>query len=160
MDVTTMQSINWLLDHLKKDYPQFSFVSADEFWWSSTKQTIYFDPNVDHCQAFTLHELSHAILGHEGYQYDIDLIKLERDAWHYAKDTLTPLYDIGVDENVIQDNLDSYRTWLHARSTCPECQATGLQTKSQYYRCLACSSTWRVNEARLCALRRYTLTSK
>jgi hypothetical protein len=153
-----MQSTNWLLEHLRDDYPQFSFVPADEFWWSSTKQTIYFDPGAIHSQAFSLHELSHAILRHEGYRYDIDLLKLERDAWHYAKETLARTYSITVDDEVIQDNLDSYRTWLHARSTCPGCQVTGLQTKSQHYRCLACDSTWRVNEARLCALRRYTIT--
>lgn len=155
-----MRSINWLINRLQKDYPQFSFVPADEFWWSSTKQTIYFDPKAVHSLAFSLHELSHAILEHEGYQYDIDLIKLERDAWHYAQEVLSPKYDITIDEEVVQDNLDSYRTWLHARSTCPECQATGLQTKSQHYRCLACDTIWRVNEARLCALRRYSITTK
>lgn len=155
-----MHSINSLLNRLRGDYPEFSFEPTEEFWWSTKKQTIYFDPKAMHSDAFCLHELSHGLLNHKGYEYDIDLIKLERDAWEYAKSTLAPTYNITIDEEIIQDNLNTYRTWLHTRSTCPECETTGLQTNEQYYRCLGCGHTWRANEARICALRRYTVTTK
>ncbi len=155
-----MRSINSLLNRLRRDYPEFSFEPAEEFWWSAEKQTIFFDPAVSNCAAFCLHELSHALLGHKGYEYDIDLIKLERDAWEYAQNTLAPAYTTPIDDEVIQDNLNTYRAWLHTRSSCPECDTTGLQTKEQYYRCLACGHTWRTNEARVCALRRYSLQTK
>ena len=155
-----MRSINWLIKQLRNDYPQFQFESADEFWWSAAKKTIYINSSTPNSQVFSLHELSHAILDHHKYKYDIELITLERDAWEYAKKHLAPQYAIKIDEQIVQDNLDTYRDWLHARSTCPECSATGLQTKQQSYRCLACGHQWRVNEARLCALRRYSLTTK
>jgi hypothetical protein len=160
MDVTTMPSTRSLLNRLRIDHPQFAFEPASEFWWSAAKRTIYIDPDAPHTQAFSLHELSHALLDHQGYEYDIDLIKLERDAWEYARTELAPLYQLEIDEQVIQVNLDTYRDWLHARSTCPDCSATGIQTKGQAYRCIACGHTWRVNEARLCALRRYSLSTK
>jgi DnaJ-class molecular chaperone len=51
--------------------------------------------------------------------------------------------------------MNSYRDWLHARSTCPVCQATGMETKKSIYTCPACRHQWRVNEARICSLRRY-----
>ena len=160
MDAITMQSTNLLINQLKEDYPSFHFQATTEFLWSADRQTIHIDPTVDNCNEFILHELSHALLNHEGYRRDIDLIKLERDAWEYAKTHLSATYNQSIDEEMIQDNLDTYREWLHARSKCPDCEATGLQTKAQNYLCLFCNNSWRVNEARLCALRRYTLATK
>ena len=64
----------------------------------------------------------------------------------------------GLNEEVIQEHLDTYRDWLHARSICPSCTANGYQISSHTYECPACLHTWRVNEARICALRRYSLT--
>ncbi len=155
-----MQSMRSLAKRLQKDFPDFRFVTSTEFWWSAREQTIHYDSSASHANTFLLHELSHAILGHRAYLYDIDLIKLERDAWEYAKTKLGDSYKVVIDDSVIQDNLDTYREWLHARSTCPECEATGLQTKQQHYRCLDCGHMWRVNEARLCSLRRYSLDAK
>lgn len=160
MDVTTMPSTRSLLNQLRSDFPGFRFEKSTGFWWSTTNRTIHVDPLADNHEVFTLHELSHAILGHQDYEYDIDLIKLERDAWEYARNTLASEYNITINERIIQENLDTYREWLHARSSCPDCEATGLQTRQQTYRCLACGHTWRVNEARLCALRRYSLQTK
>ena len=59
-------------------------------------------------------------------------------------------------EDFIEEHLDTYRDWLHARSSCPDCTATGYQTDASTYACPACSHTWRVNEARICQLRRYS----
>lgn len=155
-----MQSINSLINQLKRDYPDFAFLPADEFWWSAAAQTIYYNPHAVNCHAFCLHELSHALLGHSGYLHDITLLKLEQDAWEYAKNTLSSRYKVSISEDIIQDNLDTYRTWLHARSVCPHCETTGLQTHGQQYRCLACGHAWRANEARQRALRRYNVTTK
>lgn len=160
MDVTIMRLTTSLVNRLKEDYPQFIFVNADEFWWSAERKTVYLNPDADHNEEYALHELSHALLNHVGYRADIDLIKLERDAWEYARTTLGPRYNLNIDENIIQNNLDTYREWLHARSKCPDCTSTGIQTTTSEYRCIACRHTWRVNEARLCALRRYSLTTK
>ena len=155
-----MQSTNSLIEQLQSDYPSLQFQQSNEFLWSAKRQTIHFDPDVANCDAFTLHELSHALLEHQGYRADIDLIKMERDAWEYARSHLATKYGYDIEEDIIQDNLDTYRDWLHARSKCPDCTATGLQTKSRHYHCLSCGNSWRVNEARLCALRRYSLATK
>jgi len=155
-----MPSIRSTIKRLQDDFPGYHFEVAGEFWWSAAAQTVYYDPKAPSSQAFLLHELSHAILAHEGYTRDIELLKLERDAWHYAKSVLSQEYDIAIDAELAEDNLDTYRQWLHNRSTCPRCNTTGLQTKEQIYHCLACGHDWRVNEARLCALRRYSLQTK
>ncbi len=155
-----MPSISSLIKQLRADFPGYTFTPAHEFWWSGKKSTIFYDPDTGSSLAFTLHELSHAILGHEGYERDIELLKLERDAWSYATRILASEYHVTISDDTVQDNLDTYRHWLHARSRCPECDTTGLQTKDHLYRCLACGHPWRVNEARLCALRRYSLQTK
>lgn len=155
-----MQSTISLINRLRRDFPEFSFEEADMFWWSAKDRVVHVDPRADNASAFCLHEVSHAILEHNGYVYDIDLVKLERQAWEYAVHELGARYEIAVDDEIVQHNLDTYREWLHARSRCPECDSTGLQTKLQHYRCLACRHLWYVNEARICALRRYSLVTK
>lgn len=156
MVVTTMVSINYLVKKVALDFPEISFHVSEDFLWSYEHQTIYYQPNNPEAASFLLHELGHALLTHSSYSRDIELIKLERDAWDYALCNLAPRYKLSIKEDVIQDNLDTYRDWLHNRSQCPSCQSTGLQIKSRTYRCLACNKLWRVNEARLCALRRYS----
>lgn len=155
-----MQSIQSLINKLSKDFPEFKFKPGSEFWWSAKKNTVFYNPEAELCLEYCLHELSHAILGHRGYIYDIDLVKLERDAWSYAKSNLENRFNINLDEEIIQDNLDTYREWLHSRSKCPNCDSTGIETRLQRYKCIACDNKWRVNEARICALRRYALQTK
>lgn len=156
MDVTTMVSTSLLIDKLTSDFPEFIFEDSHDFWWSNTKNTIFINSVAPDAKSYILHELAHALLGHRGYKRDIDLLKLERDAWEYAKLNLASTYEVDVDEEKIQHNLETYRDWLHARSQCPRCEATGLQIKRNSYQCLSCNQVWTVNEARVCALRRYT----
>jgi hypothetical protein len=158
MDATTMHSTLSLLTKLRSDYPQFTFNEASTFQWSPDTKTISVDSSSDDFAFFTLHELGHALLDHQSYRRDIDLIKIERDAWHFAVHHLAEVYAVTIPEDDIQDNLDTYREWLHARSTCPSCKMTGLQTSESHYSCLACGCRWKSNEARSCALRRYSIS--
>jgi hypothetical protein len=155
-----MPSIASLVKTLQCDFPQFAFEISDDFRWTPSLQTIYYTPIRSDASQQILHELGHALLGHIDYEKDITLLKIERDAWDYAKDTLAARYRVSLSNDQVQDALDSYRDWLHARSTCPACTAIGMQIKKQTYRCLACTHQWRVNEARICALRRYTIATK
>ncbi len=155
MDATIMPSITSLVDKLKIDFPNVQFKTGQEFRWSPMENTIFFDSTSNDLGSL-LHELSHAALQHGDYHKDIQLIEMERDAWEYAKTILCAQYEVTIDENDIQDALDTYRDWLHARSTCPKCQATGIQTKKYTYKCIVCTSQWHVNDARVCALRRRT----
>lgn len=156
MVATTMPSTLSLLNQLRNDYPQIHFTRGDHFRWSSETKTLFYT-NSESNQASLLHELAHAILEHKNYSRDIELIRCERDAWHFAQHTLAVTYDVIVTDEMAQNNLDTYRDWLHARSTCPACSATGIQNTINTYSCPACRHTWKVNEARNCALRRYSI---
>ena len=155
MAVTTTHSTPLLLRNLRRDYPALWLKEADTFYWSATEQTVFFDTSEPEWQAFLLHELAHGILGHSQYRRDIQLLGFERDAWAHAADTLSRTYGVPISDEIAQANLDTYRDWLHSRSTCPQCQATGIQSHTEQYKCLGCHTTWRVNEARTCALRRH-----
>ncbi len=149
-----MRSITSLASRLQADFPQFAFVASDGFRWSPKMQTVFYD-EASGDQAALLHELAHALLGHEGYTRDVALLELERDAWAHAQEVLAGTYDIIIDADQTEDALDTYRDWLHARSLCPGCHATGIQVKQNEYKCIVCMTRWRVNDARACALRRY-----
>jgi len=158
MDVIIMPLTTSLLKSLKNKYPQFSFKKGDDFSWSSSNNTIFYDNTADDFSILLVHELSHALLGHELYESDIQLIIIERQAWDYAV-KLASSFDIEISDETIQLNLDTYRDWLHKRSTCPACQATGLQSQN-VYKCLACNHQWQANQARKCNLRRYKTETK
>lgn len=155
MDVTTMQS-NSLLNRLKKDHPSFHFVESDHFAWQPEISTILW--SIDG-SAQLLHELGHAILGHDLFNRDIELLGMERDAWEEAR-KLAKKYDIDLDTTTVEDDLDTYREWLHARSTCPRCNVNGIQVAKDLYQCLICDAKWRVNDARVCNLKRTLLINK
>ncbi len=149
-----MPSTNLLINQLKKDYPHFHFKRSACFLWSPSEKTVYYTESTNQ-NSFLLHELSHGLLDHAEYTRDVELIAMERAAWDKAVE-IGRHYDIIISDETVESTLDSYRDWLHARSTCPRCQANGLQTKQKAYNCLACGHSWRVNEARICALRRYS----
>lgn len=151
-----MPSITSLINKLQKDHPNITFLEGSDFYWSPDDKTVYYTANSNSVESL-LHELAHALLGHNSYMRDVQLLEMERDAWEYARATLGPRYDVPISEDASEDALDSYRDWLHARSVCPSCQATGLQRQKETYRCIACGGQWRVNEARICALRRYKI---
>jgi hypothetical protein len=160
MGVTTMAKISLFVAKLRQDFPNFSFKPDDDFYWSPSTQTICFAPLLSDPDRLTLlHEVAHATLGHTLFKRDIDLLKIEREAWDYVRDTLAPRYDMETTPDDIEDMLDTYRNWLHARSTCPHCSMTGIQIDNSEYRCLGCGKDWRVNDARRCGLRRYALTT-
>lgn len=153
MDATTMPSTH-LLPRLQHDFPAISFVADQSFLWSPQQTTVFYDPSDASCDGLLLHELAHGLLEHHQYSRDVQLVAMETEAWTKASD-LAKIYGVTLEEDAIQDHLDTYRDWLHARSRCPSCEATGLQQQRLAYRCLACGHEWRVNEARVCALRRY-----
>lgn len=136
--------MNSLISRLAHDYPQFHFIPADCARWSNREQTIYYtDDNQQ-----TLHELGHALLGHQCYHQDIELLKLERAAWEVAAQ-LAPHYGLSINSNTIEDALDSYREWLHGRSRCPKCGQTGWQSVNDLsYHCPNCQTSWVATDGR------------
>ena len=154
MDATTMQSITSIISQLKNKLPDISFKPADDFFWNPSDKVINYDPENDSEIELLFHEIGHALLGHKSFDSDVQLIAMERDAGDKAR-SLADEFGITITDDFIQSNLDSYRDWLHKRSTCPNCTAVGMQIKKSGYSCPACNHDWSVNSAITCALRRY-----
>ena len=116
-----------------------------------------------------LHELGHALCGHKDYKVDVQRIKIESEAWERAKtvygDYVKRLQkneaaaggnlsdnEIGDggqslsvilpewDEDFVQEKLDTYRDWLHAKSRCKKCGLTRYQTENGEYHCPRCEN--------------------
>lgn len=162
MVVITMEKITSLIKKLDADakaYPHLhslTFTKGELFSWNHHACAISYMTSMPSAEAYLLHEYGHALLDHKQYKRDIELLRMEREAWDVAAN-LADGHEVPVSEELVESSLDSYRDWLHTRSTCPECSATGLQVEVLAYQCISCHNRWRVNEARNCALRRYPL---
>jgi len=149
-----------LLNRLRIDHPDIVFVAGKQFYWSpASKQITYAQEALQERVGIwaLLHELSHAILGHENYETDFELLMLEVSAWKHAQN-LAIKYGHIIDVDHVQDCLDTYRDWLDQRSTCPLCGNTSMQQNSRLYRCFNCASEWQVTASRFC--RPYRLTMR
>lgn len=139
-----------LLETLSQRHPELKFTPGAAFCWSPLDRTIvYKDTSGELGKWSLLHEVAHALAGHQTYQSDLELLMMEVSAWHEAK-KIAPEYGFEIDENHIQDCLDTYRDWLDQRSTCPLCGNTGLQHSARAYKCFNCSTKWQVSASRFC----------
>lgn len=152
-----MVTIPSLISRLKKDYPQFSYQESSACSWEPSKRMVLYSSHAEPAQV--LHEVGHALLGHEAFERDISLLAVERAAWMYAKRELAATYGVIISEDTIEQSLDTYRDWLHKRSLCPHCEVSGIQQTRTTYRCTICDRTWKVNDARSCQLRRTVMHS-
>lgn len=158
MAVTTTPSTTALLKRIIKTTLEHQFTADENFWWSAANNTVYYGPVSGLADIWTLlHEIGHAELGHSTYTSDIELIKQETAAWERATQVIAPRFDLEIADSHIENALDTYRRWLHERSRCPECEQNGIQTTQNTYNCINCRCSWRVNDARGCALRRVKL---
>ena len=155
MDAIIMLSTPSLLPKLTRDFAPIVFTAGSRYAWSPDKKTVFYDESDPQNVDLLFHELAHGVLEHHDYSKDVELVAMESQAWDTAL-KIAPFYKVTISDDTVQDSLDTYREWLHSRSTCPSCEATGYQSGKNEYSCVACSQIWRVNEARLCALRRYS----
>lgn len=86
-----------------------------------------------------LHEVGHAILRHKDFRTDVERLKMERAAWEQAR-ILCGRYHIYYDEDLVEVALDSYRDWLHQKSTCSACGLTRYQGRDGEYHCPGCGT--------------------
>lgn len=146
------------LSTLQQRFPQLTFREASIFCWSPETHEIRYARTKDEQRAVwsLLHETSHALLNHSSYKADFELLRLEVMAWERAKKLGTEL-GIYIDEDHVQDCLDSYRDWLYARSICPKCGNKSLQQADlKHYRCFNCHEAWQVSPSRFCRAYRAT----
>ncbi len=145
-----MIALSTLIAELERDHPDITFQSSDVAHWSPSERTIYYD----HSPTNTIHELGHALLGHNSFVQDAELIRIERDAWEKARE-IAKKYQVAVSDNSIESAMDNYREWLHRRSLCPTCSQVGIQSvKDLSYSCVNCGTKWQANDARSCGLKR------
>lgn len=149
-----------LINKLQVSFPDIRFKQADTFYWSPEKQTVFYvsQPGNSENNSWTLlHETAHGVLKHITYDSDIQLLQMESEAWERAQ-KLAKQFDIEISHDYIEDCLDSYRDWLHLRSTCPECDMRSLQKDSTHYQCYNCKHIWKVSESRMCRPYRLSVT--
>lgn len=127
------------------DFPEFNFVESGQYYWSAEKNQVNYDPSSVESEAGLtqlIHELGHALLNHRNFTSAVELLKLER-AWVEAKNIATR-YGLKLNEELIEDALNTYRDWVHKRSLCPECGASAPEVEPDTYRCFNCSQKWQV----------------
>lgn len=139
-------------------FPDLHFSAGKQFYWSPETGEIFYNAGANDEQATwsLLHETGHALLRHTSYKADYELLRLEIAAWERAKKLASDL-KIKIDEEHIQDCLDTYRDWLHKRSICPKCSVKCLQQGDfVHYRCFNCHTSWKVSGNRFCRAYRAT----
>ena len=141
-----------LLQQLQQDFQDIVFVKGKTSTWSPKTKEIYYSTPVS--KYSLLHELGHALKQHKNYVLDIQLLKLEADAWQKAKE-IAQNYNLKISQKYIDNCMSTYKDWLLARSKCPDCNLVGLQSaKTLQYSCCNCSLNWEVPVEIRCLVRR------
>jgi ribosomal protein L37AE/L43A len=158
---TTNNRSDVFIGRLAHDYPDYSFEPGKQEHWSPKTHTITFNPDqpLKKMRYGVLHELAHALLEHTTYQSDFELLQLESKAWEMA-DKIGHKYGVVIDHDHIQRCLDTYRDWLHQRSSCPTCGTNALQQDATTYHCFNCQTQWQVSADRFARSYRKTKATK
>lgn len=143
-----------VVERLEQDYPQMRFVLGKKFTFRPPR-TVVFEQKMGirgvvstktvkgkiraaNCYWLNiLHEVGHALCEHKNYTTDPERLKMERAAWEKARE-LCEKYQVEYDEELVESQLDTYRDWLHQRSTCRGCGQTRYQTADGQYHCPRC----------------------
>ncbi|HVX47796.1 MAG TPA: hypothetical protein VHA05_00345 [Candidatus Saccharimonadales bacterium] len=139
-----------LIASLESKFPDLAFTAGRQFSWSPETGEIFYRTGPENQKSLwsLLHETGHALLQHQSYQNDFELLQMELAAWQRAKQ-LGQEYGIVIDEDHIQDCLETYREWLYKRSICPNCGTKCLQQDgSARYGCHNCGTSWQVSNDR------------
>lgn len=126
------------LQRLREDYPGLRFIEGSKFAFRPPR-TIVLGPPEPFSELLALHEVSHAILKHRTFRMDVERLRMESEAWEKAQE-LASRYGIEANEDLIQDELDTYRDWLHNKSKCRSCGLTRYQTPDGAYHCPRCEN--------------------
>jgi hypothetical protein len=152
MQNSTTVDLATLIERLGHDHPELKFQESNRFSWHAGDNRITYTKVRRQSPAnqwALLHEVGHAMLDHSEFSSEFELLKIEVAAWERAI-MLAHTYAVAIDEDYIQDCLDTYRDWLHIRSTCPNCYERCLQADKHNYHCHNCGTDWRVTRSRLC----------
>ena len=127
------------------DFPDFSFRPGKKFSFRPPKTIFYpkdynlekLDSKSSYFKLSLLHEIGHALSKHHSFDTCAKRVKMEVEAWEKAR-FLTKKYQLKVDEDFIESELDSYRNWLYQKSKCPRCSLTRFETPDGNWHCPCC----------------------
>lgn len=128
-------------------FPGIHFIESSYFAYDAAEDEIHYDSvrlNSAIGRLSLLHEISHYLLGHFHYNFDIELLMMEVAAWDKTRELAQQL-SVTADEHYIADCIDSYDNWLTKRATCPVCHNFCLQQNETEFRCFVCDTRWRVS---------------
>lgn len=124
------------LAKVKSDFPDLRFREGTKFAFRPPS-TIIIGSEEPNDSLLLLHELGHALSGHRSFDTEVKRIKMEREAWDKARE-LASDYGVKYDEDLVENELDTYRDWLHKKTRCPKCGLTRFQTPDGGYHCPRC----------------------
>lgn len=136
--------------YLQTINPAIKLKKGPDFHWSPKDQVISYKliTSKDIQDWSLLHEAGHAILNHQNFTNDFNLLDKELQAWEKAK-RISKHFNLKIDQNHIENCLDTYRDWLDRRSQCPKCGLKSIQQANQLtYHCYNCQSDWQVSDSR------------
>lgn len=144
-------NLDTLVTALKKSFPELELQADSTFFWSPADKQVHYDERNQSLEGAwsLLHETGHALLDHTTYFTDVELVNMEVAAWEEAK-RIAEHFSLEIDEDHVQDCLDSYRDWLYKRSLCPDCHLSGIQVDTKVYTCIFCHRRWHVTTERFC----------
>jgi hypothetical protein len=125
------------LAKIKADFPSLRFIKGRKFAFRPPRTIVTPENFSEDEYPLLLHELGHALVGRFDFKTEIERLQIEVLAWEKARE-LAASYEIEIDENLIQGELDTYRDWLHQKSRCPNCGLTRFQTPDGVFRCPKC----------------------
>lgn len=134
----SQENLNFLTA-LKTDYPAFSFKPGKKFLFRPKKSIFYLETN-QNFQLLLLHELSHALLGHFSYNTSLERLQIERDAWAKTKE-LCKKHNVQFSSSQAENELDTYRDWVHQKTICRNCGLTCIELSSDLLFCPFCQTT-------------------
>lgn len=126
------------LAKIKTDFPSLNFVSGKKFAFKPPRTVVFssLDESEDSV-LLLLHEIGHYLTGRYDFKTEIERLKIEVLAWEKARE-LCAKYNVEINEGLIQNELDTYRDWLHQKSRCPSCGLTRFQTSDGKFHCPRC----------------------
>lgn len=126
------------LAKIRSDFPEIKFRQGKKFAYRPPR-TVIVGPKEPGDELLLLHELGHALSGHCNFSTDAMRLKMEREAWEKARE-LASKYGVEFNEAAAEAGLDTYREWLHQKSSCPSCGLTRYQTPDGAYHCPRCEA--------------------
>lgn len=138
-----MTEVDKIVERVRRDFPGLRFRMGKKFMYRfpgtiTYERTVEGKMNTEFGLQL-LHEIGHAICEHKFFTTDPERLKMEREAWEVAR-RLSVRYEVDYDAEFVEQEMDTYRDWLHQRSKCRRCGLTRYQTKDGVYHCPRCEA--------------------